>query len=151
MDIEQSKQLIMQGYQMFQAGNIPGLLQLFADDAEWVGTQTEHVPFSGSYHGRQEVGQFFAELDRAQEAQYFTPQDVIAEGDKVVVTGQAKWTVRATGQSYETPWVHIFTVRGGKIAKFQQFNDTAAVRKAFKPIDVAAQQAGTGAGAAPLH
>ncbi|WP_158590458.1 nuclear transport factor 2 family protein [Noviherbaspirillum cavernae] len=151
MDIQQNKQLVMQGYQLFQAGDIAGLLQLFADDAEWVGPTTEYVTFSGNRHGTQELAQFFAELDRTQEARHFAPEDMIAEGDKVVVTGQATWTVRATGQDYDNPWVHIFTIRDGKVAKFQQFNDTAAARKAFKPVDTAAQQAGTGTGATPLH
>lgn len=149
MDSQQNKQLVLQGYQLFQAGDINGLIQLFADDIEWIGLPTEFIPFSGNYHGKQEVAQFFSELDQAQEAEQFEPQEFIAENDKVVVLGQARWSVRATGQTYDSPWVHIFTIRDGKIARFQQFNDTAASRAAFMPTDTTAR--GTDADASLLH
>jgi uncharacterized protein len=151
MNIEQNKQLVMRGYQFFQDGNIEGLLQLFSDDIEWIGYQSEFVPFSRDYHGRQDVAQFFAELGQAQEAERFEPQEVIAEGDKVVVMGEAEWMVRATGNHYGYPWVHVFTVRDGEIVRFQQYYDTAATEAAFMPADMASTTgAGTGA-TPPLH
>jgi len=140
MDSQQNKELVMQGYQMFQAGNIDGLLQLFADDTEWTGTPVQFVPFSGSYHGRQEVGQFFTDMNQAQETEQFSPQEFVAEGDKVVVTGTGKWTVRTTGHTYDSAWVHIFTLRDGKIAQFQEYYDTATARDAFMPIAASAQR-----------
>lgn len=150
MDIQQNKQVVMQGYEKFRAGDIGGLLQLFADDIEWVGREVEFVPFSGDYHGKQEAAQFFAELDKAQVAERFEPMEMIAEGERVAVMGQAKWTVRATGNSYEGPWVHLFTIRDGKVARFEQYFDTAAARDAFMPPD-AAVQTGASTGTAPLH
>jgi len=135
MDSQQNKQMVLRGYQLFQAGDINGLLQLFADDIEWIGSPTEFVQFSGDYHGKQEVAQFFADMDKAQETEQFEPRDAIAEGDKVVVTGYGKWRTKTTGQSYESPWVHVFTLRDGKIVGFQQYNDTAAGRAAFMPRD----------------
>jgi uncharacterized protein len=150
VDSQQNKQLAMQAYQMYQAGNIDGVLQYFTDDCEWENNPTEHVPFSGSYHGKKGIAQFFADLSQAQEAEQFEPQEFIAEGDKVVVMGQSKWTVKSTGQSYENPWAHILTMRNGKVCRFQQFNDTAATQAAYKPMGVAAQPS-TGAGTAPLH
>lgn len=135
MDSQQNKQMVLRGYQLFQAGDINGLLQLFADDIEWIGSPAEFVAFSGDYHGKQEVAQFFADMDKAQETEQFEPRDAIAEGDKVVVTGYGKWRTRTTGQSYESPWVHVFTIRDGKIVRFQQYNDTAAGRAAFLPRD----------------
>jgi uncharacterized protein len=150
MDIQQNKQLVMRGYQMFQDGNIDGLLQLFSDDIEWLGYQTEYVPFSRDYHGKQDVAQFFAELNAAQEADQFEPQELIAEGDRVVVIGTAQWIVRATGKQYGYPWVHAFTIRDGKIARFQQYYDSAAAQAAFMPMGMTST-AGAGRGAMPLH
>jgi hypothetical protein len=79
-------------------------------------------------------------MDQAQEALQFEPQEFIAEGDKVVVTGQAKWAVKSNAQTYESPWVHIFTIRDGKVARFHQFNDTAAAVEAFRPYQQTLQQ-----------
>ncbi len=150
MDIQQNKELVSRGYQAFQSGNIEELLQLFADDIEWMGNDIDNVPFSRDYHGKQDVAQFFAQLNQAQEAQRFEPREMIAEGDRVVVTGYAKWNVRATGKSYEYPWVHLFTLRDGKVTRFEQFFDTAATRDAYMPAGMTST-AGAGEEAAPLH
>ena len=138
MDIQQYKQLVENGYRMFRAGDIDGLLQLFSDDIEWIGSEVEYTPFSAEYHGRQEVGRFFSELSGAQEVEMFEPHDMIAEGDKVAVTGEASWRVRSTGKHYSYPWMHLFTVKGGKIVRFQQYFDTAATRAAFMPTGMGA-------------
>jgi ketosteroid isomerase-like protein len=150
MDAQQNKQVIEQGYRLFQSGNIDQLLQLFADDIEWLGSEIEYVPFSRDYHGKQDVAQFFAQMSQAQDAQRFEPQEMIAEGDKVAVTGYAKWAVRSTGKDYEYPWVHVFTLRDGKVTKFQQYFDTAATRDAYMPSGMATS-AGASAGATQLH
>jgi uncharacterized protein len=149
MSSQDNKQLVMQGYQKYQNKDIPGLLDLFADDIEWVGAETEEIPFSGVFRGKDEVGRYFSQLDEAQEAQQFEPQTFIAEDDKVVVTGQSRWTVKSTGQTYDNPWVHVFTVRNGKVARFEQFNDTAAAAKAFRGAQPPSQQAGQAS--APIH
>ncbi len=40
--------------------------------------------------------------------------------------------VKATGRSYETDWVHVFTLREGAVAEFREYADTAAVAEAFR-------------------
>jgi ketosteroid isomerase-like protein len=35
--------------------------------------------------------------------------------------------VKATGKILNTSWAHVFTVRDGQIAAFQEYLDTAAV------------------------
>jgi len=149
MNNEELKQLAMQGYQRFQNKDIPGLLELLTDDIEWIGVEHDELPFGGVYRGKQQVAQYFSELDQAQEAQMFEPRDIIAENDRIAVTGISRWTVRATGQSYENPWVHIFTVRDGKVCRFVQYNDTAAALKAFRSTQAAMQQPGLQPGQAP--
>ena len=147
MDAQENKQLIMEGYRLFQTGDIPALLARYRDDAEWVIPDAQSVPFAGSYHGKAEIAQFFARLDAAVDTIAFTPQEFIAEGDKVVVIGEATWSAKPTGRSFGGPWVHVFTVRDGKIARFQSYDDTAASERAFLP-----DQPGQGTStAAPLH
>lgn len=133
MNSQENKQLIMQGYQLFNDKNIAGLMEMFADDIEWVAESSEVLPFSGTYRGREEVAQFFQKLDNAQEPLRFEPQEFIAEGDKVVVLGQSTWRVKATGQTYDNPFAHVFTVKDGKTVRFQEYNDTAAAEAAYRP------------------
>lgn len=133
MDTKQTKQLVMQAYQMYQDKNIKGILSLTSDDVEFIGPESDYLPFAGSHHGKEQVAGFFSKLDQAQDALRFEPQSFIAEGDKVAVTGIASWHVKATGQTYDSPWVHIFTIRDGKIARVEQHSNTAAAEAAYRP------------------
>src|SRR5690242_479340 len=104
MDAQENKRLIMEGYQMFQKGDIPQLLESYQEDALWIEPEVENVPFSGLHKGKAAIARFFKELDEAAQALRFEPKDIIAEGDKVVVTGEATWLVRQTGRTYDSPW-----------------------------------------------
>lgn len=139
MNAQDNKQLIMQGYQLFKDKDIQGLLALFANDIEWIEGESEIIPFAHTYQGKDQVAQFFTEMDQAQEAIQFEPETFMAEGDKVVVTGQSTWLVKATGQEYDSPWAHIFTLRNGKVTRHQQYSNTAAAEMAFRPLPTSAQ------------
>ena len=125
-------ELVKNGYEKFGSGDIEGLLSLFTDDIDWSTPHVENAPFSGNRLGLKEVGDFFKLLDALEEISYFEPTEFIAQGDRVVVLGRSKATVKATGRSYETDWVHIFTVRDGKITNMHEFFDNAAATRAFQ-------------------
>ena len=146
MNAQENKRLVMEGYQLFQKGDIPGLLQMYHDDALWIEPDVEHVPFAGLHTGKSEIARFFQELDQATQPLRFIPKEFIAEGDKVIVLGEASWLVRNTGRTYDNAWVHVFTLRDGKVSRFEDYHDTAASERAFRPD----QPGQTGAGA-PLH
>lgn len=132
MDTKQTKQLVMQAYQFYKDKNIKGILGLNDDNVEWIGPESDIIPFAGSFHGKDQVAQFFSKLEQSQDVVRFEPQIFIAEDDKVAVTGIARWTVKATGQTYDSPWVHIFTVRANKIVRFEQHGHTAAAEAAYR-------------------
>jgi hypothetical protein len=146
MNAQENKRLVMEGYQKYQNGDIPALLQMYHDDAVWIEPDSEHIPFAGTHTGKGEIARFFQDLDRAAQPLRFEPKDFIAEGDKVIVTGEASWLVRDTGRTYDSPWVHVFTLRDGKVSRFQDFHDTAASERAYRP-----DQPGQTSAGAPLH
>lgn len=139
MDTKQTKQVVMQAYQSYKDNNIKGVLALIDDKVEWIGPDSDYIPFAGTHKGKDQVAQFFSKLEQTQDVLKFEPQTFIAEGDKVAVTGNGSWRVKATGQTYDSPWVHIFTLRDGKIARFEQHVHTAAAEAAFRPAQGAAQ------------
>ncbi len=138
MSATENKNFVMEGYRQYQSGAIAQLLDRYHDDAEWMSPESELLPFSSKFHGKQGIAQFFAKLDAALQTIRFEPQRMVAEGDKVVVIGEGSWLVKATGRSYASAWVHVFTMRDGKVAQFEVFSDTAAAEKAFRP-DLGAQ------------
>ncbi len=146
MSAQDNKQLVIQGYRLFHTGDIRGLLELYHEDAQWVGPESEFMPFTGNFHGRQGIAQFFSKLTDAAHPLQFEPQQFIAEGDQVVVVGEASWIAKATGRSYENRWVHVFTLRDNKVARIELIYDTAPGDRAFNPV-----QPGSAANQARLH
>jgi uncharacterized protein len=133
VNAQDNKRIVMEGFRLFQGGDIPNMMALVHDDAEWLGPDAESVPFAGSFHGKAEVARFFAELGRSVQPMRFVVNDVVAENDKVVVIGEATWLVKSTGRSYEVPWVNVFTMRDDKIIRVEAFHDTAPAERAFRP------------------
>ncbi len=125
-------EIVKKAYEHFGSGDIEGLLSLYSDDVSWTIPTIENAPFSGSRTGKPAVAEFFTQLADAEEFSHFAPTEFIAEGDRVVVLGSSKGTVKSTGNNFATDWVHICTVKDGKITSFLEFFDSAAVSRAYQ-------------------
>jgi uncharacterized protein len=125
-------EIVKKAYECFGTGDIAGLLDLNADDIKWTIPTVEHAEFSGSRTGKKAVGEFFQQLAEAEDFSHFAPNEFIAEGDRVVVLGSSTATVKTTGRTFSTDWVHIFTVKNGKITTFLEFFDNAAANRAYQ-------------------
>lgn len=122
-------QVVRDSYAAFQRGDIPSLLENLTEDIEWIEPPVE--PLGGTYRGRASVADFFKKVNETSEFSHFEPRDFIAQGDRVVVLGHYRATVRGTGRAYECDWAMAFTLTGGKISRFQEFTDTAAFAAAL--------------------
>jgi ketosteroid isomerase-like protein len=132
MSVTTNIEIVQDAYKKFGAGDIQGLLTLLTDDIKWTVPEIENAPFSGPREGTQKVDEFFKELVAAEDITRFEPLEFIAQNDRVVVLGESAATVHDTGRSYETDWVHVFSVRDGKITEFTEYFDNAAATKAFQ-------------------
>ena len=108
------------------------MLGLFHNNIEWKVPEIENAAFAGSRQGLEAVGEFFSQLHEGEDITEFVPTDFIAQGDKVVVLGRSTATVRSTGKTYSTDWVHVFSLKDGKVAAFNEFFDNAAATRAFQ-------------------
>lgn len=132
MSEQENTELVQKAYGNFQSGDIPAVLSALSEDIEWVFPELEGVPVARSWHGREEVGQFFQTLDDTQEVRQFEPREFVAQGDKVVALGHYAWHVKSTGREWESDFAHVFTVRDGEVTKFQEYTDSAALAAAFQ-------------------
>jgi hypothetical protein len=142
MGEQDNANLVKQAYEQFRNGNIAAVLDLCADDIEWELPATANVPFSGKRHGRDQVEEFFRQLDQMQQAQQFEPREFIAQGDTVVAIGHYAWLVKATGRTFESDWAHVFRIRNGKLSSFREYADTLAAAEAYQQDDVSRQGIG---------
>jgi hypothetical protein len=132
MSEPENTKVIRQAYDNFQTGNIPALLQLFAEDIGWNFPATPGVPYAGNRQGSDQVAQFFAQLNEAAECLDFNPREYTASGEKVVAQGTYTFRTRDGGREYTCEFAHVFAVRDGVICQFQEYADTAAIMVAYQ-------------------
>jgi len=127
--------IVQDVYLAFRVRNISELLNCLAEDVKWFSIgPSDIIPIAGERRGRDQVKQYFSTLEATEEFQDFKPQEFIAEGDKVVAIGELESRVKATRSVIKSPWVHVFTLREGKISEFRSFYDTAAAVTAHADI-----------------
>jgi len=118
-------------YTAFGQGNIPGILNVLADDVEFHQPPGGEPPFTGTYRGRDGAGNFFQSMVETVDVLAMEPQEFVAQGDTVVVLGHYCFRPKTTGIAYDTDWAMVWWFRNGKINKFQINYDTATERLAF--------------------
>jgi ketosteroid isomerase-like protein len=131
MSEQKNVETVQQNYAAVGRGDIPTLLSLLSDEVEWSMPGPSVIPWTGTRRGRQQVGEFFALLRKTLKSQRFEPREFIAQGDTVVVLGYERSLVKPTDRTFEQEWVHVYTLRDGKITKCRIFEDTAAQATAF--------------------
>jgi ketosteroid isomerase-like protein len=130
----ENTQVVKDAYAAFKRGDIEAVVNAGTDDVDWfVPGPPDVIKPAGQRRGRAEVAEFFKTLDENQVPLVFEPQTFITEGDKVAVQGVYTWTVKSTGGSFTSDWCHVFTIRGGKIAGFKEYFDTASGVEAYRP------------------
>jgi ketosteroid isomerase-like protein len=124
--------IVREIYEAFGKGDLAAILNLLAGEVDWAYPGPKAIPFSGSWHGRDRVAQFFAAVGEHLEVLDFGVGQFIAQGDAVVVLGRERMRVKGTGRVYETEWAHVYTLREGKVVRFREYANTAAVAQAFR-------------------
>ncbi len=102
-----------------------------APDIAW--TEAEGYPYAGTFHGPQAiVDGVFVRLATEWDGYTAVPDRYVSEGDEVVALGHYSGTYKATGRSFRAPFVHAWTLRDGRIARFVQYVDTVLVQRALE-------------------
>lgn len=138
MSEQDNIQLVKDSYDAFGRGDLEGLLNNLAENVEWITPgPADLMPTAGTRRGRQAVAEFFAVLGEQEDVELFEPKEFIAQGDKVVAIIDYRGRVKATGKTAETTILHVFDFKDGKVQRFREFFDTAAVMPAFTSAQAA--------------
>jgi ketosteroid isomerase-like protein len=135
---------VKDAYLAYEERNLKVLLGFLTEDVHWfqVGPP-DLIPTAGTRKGREQVEEFFAVLEASEDVQSLRPQRFVSQGDTVVVLGQLRTRIRASGTVINSPWVHVFTLKNGKISEFQSFYDSAAAVEAYANVRSRSARVGT--------
>ena len=132
MSEQETTQLLQKTYDSFNAGDIDGVLSYIAEDIEFVFADVPKISFYRSRRGRDSVAEFFASMGDHQELNgAIDIREIIVQGNKAAVFGHASFHVKSTDRDWESDFAHMWTVEGGKLTRFQEYADTAAMSAAY--------------------
>ncbi|WP_369138296.1 nuclear transport factor 2 family protein [Modestobacter versicolor] len=138
---EQDLALVQEVYDAFARADVPRIMALFADDGTV--SQSPELPWGGTHTGHSGLGHFLATLTGHLDSHPVTERLIADGAGHVVQVGRTRGVVRATGSPFDVPEVHVFTLRGGRVHRFEAYLDTAAMRAALDaPVAVTAQAPG---------
>jgi uncharacterized protein len=107
-------QLVQNGYALFEKGDVEAFVDLLTDDTVW------HVPgrnaLSGTYSDKEGVVEFFTKIGTLFPETAIEVQDVLANDKRAVAL--VKISNSKGDKSLTQNYVHVFTIREGKIAEF---------------------------------
>lgn len=123
-------ELVRSLYSAFEAGDQAAVMAALDPEVEFV--QTEELPWGGYYKGAPEgIQSFLSKLMSAVDSRVEI-QKTWEAGGAVVVVGRSVGTVKASGKPFDVDLVHIWTIRDGKIVRFNPYIDTPAMLEALK-------------------
>jgi len=115
-------------YADFAKGDIPAVLAAMAPDIEW--NEANNFPYADGnpYIGPQAILEgVFARCGSEWDGFAAEIDEILDAGDTIVALGHYGGTYNATGRPQRTQLVHVWRLRDGKAAAFQQYADTLHV------------------------
>jgi ketosteroid isomerase-like protein len=135
MNEQENIQKLQQHFEAFGKGNLAAALDMVADNVDWQSpvtrTKSQDISWSTPRHSREEVFLFFKELSEKVQPEGMEIFAFTAQGDRVIVEGRNRGTVKSTGNSYDHDWVMVFTFSNGKIVRHRHYYDTNDILVAF--------------------
>ena len=123
--------LIQDVYAAFSRGDIPAVLNSLDANAGFSFEAPASIPWAGNRQGREGWTQFFQALGAAADQITLQMEPFAAQGDNVVMVGRYQARAKQTGRHIDSPLVHLWTIRNGKVAQCREMTNTAAEAAAF--------------------
>lgn len=124
-----NRQIVQNVYEAFARGDCAAVIESFDPAIVWL--EAEGVPYARRtpFVGVEDVAEHvIAHLLNAWEDLTLYPELLLQDGDIVIALGHYRGRYRATGRRLDSRYVHVWTVRGSRVTRFQQCTDTAGFR-----------------------
>lgn len=123
--------LVLSLYEAFRRGDIATILNSVDPQVSWETEAPASVPYSGVGRGLDMVKKFFAGIGSTMDQITLEMELFAAQGDNVVTAGRYQARIIPTGRRIDVPLVHLWTIRNGKVVRYVNLSDTAAMAEAY--------------------
>jgi ketosteroid isomerase-like protein len=128
--LSQENVKVVQGlYEAFGKGDIASVLGAMDPQIEWREAENFIYADGNPYVGPDAVLGVFMRIGAEWEGFTVGAEGVLDAGDTAVGHGYYSGTYRKNGKRARAQFAHFFTLRDGKIVKFQQYTDTAQFKE----------------------
>ena len=97
------------------------MLEHMSEDVEWISPPEDPDP--GTYHGYAGVEKFWAQWRAAVGELSFEIEDLVAEGDHVIVYARRRGRGEHSGLEVSDHVIQVFTFEGEKCVRVREFYD----------------------------
>jgi ketosteroid isomerase-like protein len=125
---ENNRQVISKLYEAFARRDLQSLLEWIDPQIEI--TQTTLLPWGGTFQGQQGLMSFAGKLLASVDSQV-EMEEFVEAGERVVAIGHTRGHVRANQREFDVRAVHVWTVRDGKVLRFEAYIDTPKMLEAL--------------------
>jgi ketosteroid isomerase-like protein len=129
MSTEENVQVVKAFFVAIGSGDKQRLIELAAADIEWI-LPGKDWSLAGTYRGHAGLAELVKKESDTIEMSLSEPREFVAQGDRVLVVGAAKGTIKATNKPFEDEWIFAITVRNGKLVGIREYIDTQAMARA---------------------
>jgi ketosteroid isomerase-like protein len=124
---EENIEIARRGYEAYNRDGPYAILDHLDPQIEW-GTPEQGV--AGTYHGHEGVRRFLDEFFELFESAEIEPEEFIEAGDQLLVPFKFTAKAKGSGLRLEEHWVHVWTIRGDKAVRLEQYTDRAKALEA---------------------
>ncbi len=116
-------------YAAVQQGDSEELANRLTHDVEWV--FPEEVPWGGTHHGHLGVVAFAESYQEHVDGLWADVDELLDADDRVVALGRIRGRGRETGDEFEVPFAHVWTLSEGVPSRLHAYYDTAPIAVAL--------------------
>jgi ketosteroid isomerase-like protein len=127
---EDNQEIVRSFYEAINEGGPDEAVRLLAEDITW--SRPPDVPISGTLEGVEAIRKMWRAMTGSLDRFEIEPTSYEHSGDRVLAQVTMRGTAPEEGRSFEFSGNQVFTIRGGQIAKVQEFRGLDEGREALR-------------------
>jgi hypothetical protein len=130
-----NRELVQSLYDALARGDAAPLLGALDPEVVWLEADNYAYADRNPYIGPQQVAEGVLARFGNDWAVTLGVERFIQDGDTVVALGRCRGTFRATARQVDAQFVHVWTVREGRVTRFEQYLDTLQFARVMGLVD----------------